>query len=140
MALEHSNLLEYKFNDPLKTPITEIFPSMQTYSSNSYVNNNNSIRSQPQPSACQAMVDNRCCWTRGKVLGGSSVLNTMLYIRGNKRDFDQWESFGNPGWGYEDVLPYFRKSQDQRNPYLAKNKRQHGSGNSNINSIKTEMQ
>lgn len=61
-------------------------------------------------------------------MGGSSVLNTMLYIRGNKRDFDNWESQGNPGWGYEDVLPYFRKSEDQRNPYLAVNKRQHGTG------------
>lgn len=90
------------------------------------------FRAQPQKTACQAMIDNRCCWTRGKVLGGSSVLNTMLYIRGNKRDFDQWESFGNPGWGYEDILPYFRKSEDQRNPYLARNKRQHGVGNGNL--------
>ncbi|XP_053617635.1 glucose dehydrogenase [FAD, quinone] [Plodia interpunctella] len=85
-------------------------------------------RSQPQDTACQAMIDKRCAWTKGKVLGGSSVLNTMLYIRGNKRDFDQWESFGNPGWGYEDVLPYFKKSMDQRNPYLAKNKRHHATG------------
>lgn len=85
-------------------------------------------RTQPQKSACQAMVDGRCSWTRGKILGGSSVLNTMLYIRGNKRDFDYWEEQGNPGWGYEDVLPYFRKSEDQRNPYLAVNKRQHGTG------------
>nr|XP_034185974.1 glucose dehydrogenase [FAD, quinone]-like [Osmia lignaria] len=84
-------------------------------------------RTQPQDSACQAMVDRRCCWTRGKVLGGSSVLNTMLYVRGNRRDFDQWESFGNPGWGYEDVLPYFKKSEDQRNPYLTRNK-YHGVG------------
>lgn len=87
-----------------------------------------SSRTQPQNTACQAMKDKRCCWTRGKVLGGSSVLNTMLYIRGNRRDFDQWASFGNPGWSYEDILPYFRKSEDQRNPYLAKNKRYHGTG------------
>lgn len=56
------------------------------------------------------------------------VLNTMLYIRGNKRDFDQWAAFGNTGWSYEEILPYFRKSEDQRNPYLARNKRQHGTG------------
>ncbi|CAL7944272.1 unnamed protein product [Xylocopa violacea] len=85
-------------------------------------------RTQPQDSACQAMIDRRCCWTRGKVLGGSSVLNTMLYIRGNRRDYDQWESFGNPGWGYDDVLPYFKKSEDQRNPYLARNTKYHSTG------------
>ncbi|XP_015512609.1 glucose dehydrogenase [FAD, quinone] [Neodiprion pinetum] len=85
-------------------------------------------RTQPQDSACQAMVDKRCCWTRGKVLGGSSVLNTMLYIRGNRRDFDQWESFGNYGWGWDDVLPYFKKSEDQRNPYLARNTKYHSTG------------
>ncbi|KAG7204867.1 hypothetical protein KM043_005267 [Ampulex compressa] len=85
-------------------------------------------RTEPQDSACQAMEDHRCCWTRGKVLGGSSVLNTMLYVRGNRRDFDQWESFGNPGWGYDDILPYFKKSEDQRNPYLARNTKYHGVG------------
>jgi len=58
------------------------------------------------------------------------VLNTMLYIRGNRRDFDQWADFGNPGWSYEEILPYFRKSEDQRNPYLARNKRYHGTGES----------
>lgn len=87
-------------------------------------------RTEPQETACQAMIENRCSWTRGKVLGGSSVLNTMLYIRGNKRDYDHWVAQGNDGWGYEEVLPYFKKSEDQRNPYLAKSKRYHATGKS----------
>jgi choline dehydrogenase-like flavoprotein len=71
---------------------------------------------------------NRCNWPRGKVIGGSSVLNYMLYVRGNKRDYDGWEKAGNYGWSYKDVLPYFIKSEDNRNPYLAKNKDYHGTG------------
>lgn len=108
-----------------ETEITDV-PILSLYLHKSKLDWN--YRTQNQKSACQAMIDGRCSWTRGKVLGGSSVLNTMLYIRGNKRDFDHWEAQGNPGWGYEDVLPYFRKSEDQRNPYLAVNKRQHGTG------------
>ena len=69
----------------------------------------------------------RCNWPRGKVLGGSSVLNYMLYVRGNKKDYDIWEQDGNPGWGYDEVLEYFKKSEDNRNPYLAATK-YHGSG------------
>lgn len=76
---------------------------------------------------CQAMNGDACNWPRGKVLGGSSVLNAMVYVRGNKRDYDHWEALGNHGWGFNDVLPYFIKSEDNRNPYLARTK-YHGSG------------
>ena len=50
-------------------------------------------------------------WPRGKVLGGSSAINGLLYIRGQHADFDDWARQGAQGWGYRDVLPYFRKSE-----------------------------
>lgn len=51
---------------------------------------------------------------RGRVLGGSSSINFGVYMRGNARDFDRWRDAGNPGWGYEDVLPYFKRAEDNR--------------------------
>jgi choline dehydrogenase len=52
-------------------------------------------------------------WPRGKVLGGSSSINGMVYIRGQAEDFDHWRQLGNTGWSFDDVLPYFRRAEHQ---------------------------
>jgi Choline dehydrogenase and related flavoproteins len=61
---------------------------------------------------------------RGKGLGGSSMINGMLYARGHARDYDEWRQLGLEGWSYEDVLPYFRKSED----HWGAEDRYHGKG------------
>lgn len=73
---------------------------------------------QPQSSnvSCLAMNNNRCNWPRGRVMGGSSVLNYMIFTRGNRRDYDNWAAMGNTGWSYDEVLPYFKKLEESRIP------------------------
>jgi choline dehydrogenase len=57
------------------------------------------------------MNDRQMPWTRSKITGGCSAVNGMLYIRGHRDNYDGWRDLGNEGWGYDDVLPYFKKSE-----------------------------
>ncbi|ADH91588.1 glucose-methanol-choline oxidoreductase [Ancylobacter novellus DSM 506] len=68
------------------------------------------FETEPQP----GMQGRRIAQPRGKVVGGSSSINGLLYVRGQKEDYDGWHDLGNEGWRYEDVLPLFRRSEDQQ--------------------------
>lgn len=62
--------------------------------------------------ACLAMERQRCLWPRGKIMGGSSTLNYMIYTRGHRRDYDEYAAAGNYGWSFDEVLPYFVRSEN----------------------------
>ncbi|XP_022186318.2 glucose dehydrogenase [FAD, quinone] [Nilaparvata lugens] len=82
----------------------------------------------PSKNYCQGMVNHQCNIPRGKVMGGSSVLNYMIYTRGHRLDYDQWASAGNRGWGYDEVLHYFMKSEDMQIPGIMNDKEHHSRG------------
>ncbi len=65
---------------------------------------------EPEP----ALGGRRAYLPRGRAVGGTSSMNTMLYVRGHRHDYDTWAALGNDGWAYEDVLPYFRRSEDNQ--------------------------
>ncbi|PSN44249.1 Glucose dehydrogenase [FAD, quinone] [Blattella germanica] len=69
-----------------------------------------------------------CLYPRGKVLGGSSVLNSMVYTRGWRKDYDNWAAAGSDGWDFESVLPYFKKSENNMDPKFLRNKKYHSTG------------
>lgn len=73
--------------------------------------NNWNYRTQAEPHLNQRRID----LPRGKVLGGCSAINGMVYVRGQAADYDRWAELGNAGWSYQDVLPYFKRSEDCEN-------------------------
>ncbi len=66
-------------------------------------------KTMPDPGLNGRSID----WPRGKTLGGSSSINGLIYIRGQSGDYDHWRQLGNVGWSFEDVLPYFKRAENQ---------------------------
>ncbi|XP_049840000.1 glucose dehydrogenase [FAD, quinone]-like isoform X2 [Schistocerca gregaria] len=119
-------LLEAGADPPLSADIPPLFHSLQESEVDW------GYETEPQEAACLGMEGRRCYWPRGKVLGGSSVLNAMLHVRGNPRDYDAWEAAGNPGWAYRHVRPYFIKAESfempqEPNPWGDYSAPEHGS-------------
>ncbi|KNC26961.1 Glucose dehydrogenase [FAD, quinone] [Lucilia cuprina] len=97
-------VLEAGANPPQESEVPPFFFGIQN-SKFSY-----SYFTEPSDRSCKAYIDNRCHWPRGKLIGGSGAINGMVYVRGNRFDYDRWLEEGNTGWGYDDVWPYFEKS------------------------------
>jgi choline dehydrogenase len=79
----------------------------------------------PSDNVCLGMVNRQCLYHRGKVMGGSSTVNYMVSTRGHRRNYDQWEEMGNPGWAYKDVLPYFLKLENITIPEIVSDRKYH---------------
>jgi choline dehydrogenase-like flavoprotein len=73
-------------------------------------------KSVPSKKFCLSMNNGQCPVPRGKVMGGTSSINYMIYTRGHHKDYDDWQDQGNPGWSYQDVLPYFQKLENSEVP------------------------
>ncbi|CAO1370740.1 unnamed protein product [Diamesa serratosioi] len=71
---------------------------------------------EPSNDYCLSMINKQCNWKHGKVMGGSSVVNYMIYARGHSKDYDNWEALGNKGWSYSNVLKYFQKVESSSIP------------------------
>ncbi|XP_075155875.1 glucose dehydrogenase [FAD, quinone]-like [Haematobia irritans] len=93
-------------------------------------------KSVPQKHSCKGMNNNQCALPRGKILGGTSSINYMIYNRGNRRDFDRWAEFGNEGWSYDEVLPYFLKSENAHLAGLDRSPYHNHSGPLNVEDVK----
>ncbi len=81
------------------------------------------LKSEPQTESCLGLLNNSSLWPRGKCLGGSSCLNYMAWVRGNRKDFEKWVELGAKGWSYDELLPYFMRCERCRFPTSPENSR-----------------
>jgi len=108
-------LIEAGGDEPLLIDVPQLYPAFQR-SPWDWL-----YRTEPSDRYCLAMQYQQCNWPRGRVLGGCSSINAMMYIRGNRKDYDHWAQLGNEGWNYDSVLPYFKKMEDIRVPGFERN-------------------
>ncbi|XP_045480483.1 glucose dehydrogenase [FAD, quinone]-like isoform X1 [Harmonia axyridis] len=87
-------------------------PGLHTLTSN--FRKNWGYISTPQQNGCLGMIDHQCLVTRGLSVGGSSATGALIYNRGVKQDYKAWADAGNPGWSFEEILPYFKKVENYR--------------------------
>lgn len=93
------------FSIPITAPMLQLTPYDWQY------------KTVPQDGACLGLVEKRSVWPRGKILGGSSRLNYMMYLRGHPRDYDSWKSKDCKHWTERDILYYFKRSENQKGRY-----------------------
>jgi glucose dehydrogenase (acceptor) len=112
-------LLEDGGEEPVLTRI----PSLKPFLMEPHLTWN--YKTAPQPETCGGKA---CNYPRAKMLGGCSSHNMMNYNCGNTQNFDTWAENGNKGWAYHDILPYFKKSEDNRDQDIARDEVHHGRG------------
>ncbi|XP_037814904.1 glucose dehydrogenase [FAD, quinone]-like [Lucilia sericata] len=97
-------VLEAGDDPPQESEIPNFFFGLQN------TNYTYSYYTEPSDTSCKAFTDNKCHWPRGKLIGGTGGINGMVYVRGNRFDYDRWLEEGNTGWGFDNVWPYFEKA------------------------------
>ncbi|XP_035890889.1 glucose dehydrogenase [FAD, quinone] isoform X1 [Anopheles stephensi] len=124
-------LLEAGGDPPIESeiPFLQIHLEKSSVDWTYYADSSDGYNANGGRTACRASTSPEgCFWPRGKMLGGSGAMNAMVYIRGNALDYDTWEELGNPGWGWQHVLPYFRKSEDNQDATVIGDGTFHGTG------------
>ncbi|XP_075156010.1 glucose dehydrogenase [FAD, quinone]-like [Haematobia irritans] len=101
-------VIEAGEDPPAEAQIPSLFYSVQ------HTNSTYSYYTQPNGRSCKAWKNQQCHWPRGKTIGGTGAINAMLYVRGNRRDYDGWCGAGNHGWCYDQIWPYFQKAESSR--------------------------
>lgn len=103
-------LIEAGADPPVESNIPALWPSLM---GSKYDWN---YKFEADHHSCRSMKNKQCICPRGKLLGGSSSVSVLAYVRANPKDFDKWEEVGNPGWGYKNVSEYFKKMERADEP------------------------